>query len=59
MTRVVVNVMGIKVKEYETKKEVTISSILDGVKKFKQEMDKLGVPCKINSKMEKQGDESK
>lgn len=48
MTKVIVNVMGIKVKEYETKKEITLESILKGVKSFKKEMDALGVSCKVS-----------
>lgn len=49
MTKVIVNVMGIKVKEYETKKEITLESILKGISNFKKEMDDLGVACKVSN----------
>ena len=53
MTKVIINVMGIKVNEYETEKEITLESILRGVKDFKKEMDELGVSCKISQQDKK------
>ena len=49
MTKVTINIMGRKVDEYETEKEVTLESILKGIQEFKKDMDKLGIPCKISS----------
>lgn len=48
MTKVIVNVMGKRVKEYESKEAITLESILKGVGNFKREMDKLGIPCKVS-----------
>ena len=48
MTKVIVNVMGKRVKEYETQKEITVESVLKGVRNFKREMDKLGIKCEVS-----------
>jgi len=48
MTKVIVNVMGVKVREFETEKEITLELILKGVSSFKKDMDKIGVSCKIS-----------
>ena len=48
MKKIIVNVMGIKVGEYETKKEITLESVLKGIRGFKKEMDDLGVSCKVS-----------
>jgi len=42
MTKVTVTIMSRKVSEHETEKEITLESILTGVKSFKKDMDKLG-----------------
>ena len=48
-TKVTINIMGQKVKEYETDREITLESIFNGVKNFKRDMDKLGIPCKVSA----------
>ena len=48
MAKVIVNVLGVKVREYETKKEITLESILKGIRSFEKEMDDLGVSCKVS-----------
>jgi len=52
MAKVTINVLGKKVKEYETEKPVTLESVLSSVSNFKKEMDRLGVTCKVSTNTE-------